>query len=203
MRLKTLLSEFILSISIISAATLANSASAQTPSTYYFWQSGFQGGGVLSGSFSGADLDNNSQLSGFAGAGEVSGFSVSMTGNSQVPNFTITMSGLWGLVYDLNGGTFLGDGLTGNIEGIGATGSISEGVTVDYKSGQGPNSFDGGIIEYSGGSITTPNPVMLSLSPITPEIYQETLASVPEPSTASFAAISMALLALWRRKTGR
>ena len=202
MRLKTLFSGCVLSCSLVLAAW-TDTASAQTPLTYYFWQSGFQGGGVLSGSFSGADLDKNSQLSGFSGGGEVDGFSVSMTGNSQVPDFTIPMSGLWGLVYDLNEGPFLGDGRIGNIEGIGATGSIIEGGTVQYKSGQGPNGFDGGLIEYSGGSIMTLNPVMLSLSPITPEIYQETLASVPEPGTASFAILSLGMLVAWRRKNAR
>lgn len=200
MRLKTLFSGSVLSCSLVLAAW-TDTACAQTPSTYYFWQSGFQGGGVLSGSFSGVDSDGSLQLTGFDGGGEISGFSVSMSGNSQVPDFSIDTSGLWGLVYDLNGGTFLGDGLTGNIEGIGATGTIIEGGTVQYKSGQGPNGFDGGIIEYNGGSIMTPNPVMLSLSPITPEVYQDTLASVPEPGTASFAIIGLGALIFWQRKT--
>ncbi len=200
MRLKTLFSGSVLSCSLVLAAW-TDTASAQTPSTYYFWQSGFQGGGVLSGSFSGIDTDGDHQLASFAEDPEISLFSVSMTGNSEVPNFSIETAGLWGLVYDLDAGTLLGDGIMGRIEGIGATGSISEGVTVEYKSGQGPNKFPGGIIEYNGTTIMTLNPVMLSLSPITPEIYQETLASVPEPGSASFAIISLGALAFWRRKT--
>lgn len=63
------------------------------------------------------DTDGNGQISSFRG--EVTGFGLSRSGNSLVPAFTPDFLTLFGLVYDLDGG-LLGDGLTMDVEGMGA-----------------------------------------------------------------------------------
>lgn len=84
---------------------------------WLFSQAGYDEGAVASGFFEGADIDGDGQLSSFDG--EVSGFGMSWTGNSLVPAFMLDFVTLFGLVYDLDGGP-LGDGLTMDVEGIGA-----------------------------------------------------------------------------------
>jgi len=181
---------------------LAVAASAQT--TYYFWQAGWEGGGVLSGTFTGADLDNDGQLTAYSQ--EITNFSVSLQGNSLVSDFTITNGGLWGFVFDLSGGPFLGDGLTGGVEGIGA--ASTEGAPIVYTTGHGPNGFNGGMISYDGAFVMTEGMVMLSTTPITPESYQAALTAfangvpatditnspIPEPSTYALIAGALGLV---------
>ena len=189
----------------------ASAMVAQTP--YYFWQESWEGGGRLTGTFSGVDLDSDGQLKSF-GAGEVTNFSVNFTGNSLVADFSLTSEVLWGFVYDLQGGPFLGDGRTGGIEGIGAgSGALT------YTSGQGPNGRDGGLITWGDVQITTGALVMLSDSPITAESYAAAMqayqngvpatditngSAIPEPSTYALFLGGGALgLAWWRCRRQR
>jgi hypothetical protein len=105
---------------------------------YSFTQSGFSGGGSVTGSFSGLDDNGDLQLVSFNG--EVTAFSMSFSGNANVAAFTLGYADLYGLVYDLDGGP-LGDfdspGLF-ELEGIDA----DNGVAL-YFAGPGPFDFCG------------------------------------------------------------
>jgi hypothetical protein len=90
------------------------------PGSWSYSVGGWGGGGLVSGTFTGTDLDLDGQLSSFSG--EVTGFTMSYSGGSIVAPFSLSFADLYGLVYDLNGGP-LGDGTTLAIEGIGALGS--------------------------------------------------------------------------------
>jgi hypothetical protein len=87
-----------------------------SPGMFDFSEGGFSAGAKVTGSFAGTDLDGNGQLSSFEG--EVTAFDMAFSGNAEVFAFTRGLPDLFGLVYDLNGGP-LGDGTTGDVEGIG------------------------------------------------------------------------------------
>ncbi|NKI34759.1 hypothetical protein HFP89_06230 [Wenzhouxiangella sp. XN79A] len=109
---------------------VASSAVAQ-PQTFEFFQTGFAEGAMVTGSFTGEDLDSNGQLSAFDS--EITDFQMAFSGNSIVAGFTLGFADLQGLVYDLDGGP-LGDGLTLDVEGIGAGGNDG----FSYAAGPGP-----------------------------------------------------------------
>jgi hypothetical protein len=67
------------------------------PLTYSFYQSGFTGGGFISGSFIGEDLDKNQKL----GPVEISGLDVSFSGNSLLPPFSWEGAAMYGPDLDL------------------------------------------------------------------------------------------------------
>ena len=87
-------------------------------SNYSFSQSGWTGGALVTGSFSGLDLDGDDQLNSFHG--EISAFSMHFSGNGYAGAFSLGLADLHGLIYDLDGGP-LGDGVSGlEVEGIAA-----------------------------------------------------------------------------------
>lgn len=100
------------------------------PVTLSFTQGGFSEGAILTMSFSGEDLNNDTEISSFQG--EVTGFALNFSGNSIVPAFNLGFADLFGLVYDLDGGP-LGDGQVLDIEGVGA-----QNLTYQYFAGPGP-----------------------------------------------------------------
>ena len=79
-------------------------------SNYSFSQSGWTGGALVTGSFSGLDLDGDDQLNSFHG--EISAFSMHFSGNGYAGAFSLGLADLHGLIYDLDGGP-LGDGVSG------------------------------------------------------------------------------------------
>jgi hypothetical protein len=90
---------------------------------FSFSQAGFSEGAGVTGTFTGSDLDLDGQLSSFEG--EILAFSMTFSGNSIVPTFSLGLVDLFGLVYDLDGGP-LGDGTTGGMSRVLAQeGSIS------------------------------------------------------------------------------
>lgn len=181
-------------------------ASAQSQ-TWYFYQAGWSGGGVITGSFVGDDLNGDGQLVGFASGppgwtNEVTAFSVSIFGNSVIPN-GYTWTNFYGLVYDINGDSFLGDDTNGAVEGFAVNDANGANPSYNYASGYGPTMGVGGQITtqpypYAPGSatviISTPDPIMISTSPITAEIYQDAINQVPEPSTLVLAGLGGLLL---------
>lgn len=113
------------------ASTLVLSTSVNAV-TYNFYQSGYAEGAFVSGTFTGDDLDFNGQLSSFNN--EVTDFTMSFSGNSLVPTFSLGFLDLDGVVYDLNGGP-LGDGTSLEVEGIAAQNSP---LALGYVVGLGP-----------------------------------------------------------------
>jgi len=97
---------------------------------YSFTQGGYSEGAIVTISFTGSDLNSNGQISSFDA--EVSDFSMSFSGNSIVPSFSLGFSDLQGLVYDLDNGP-LGDGFLLDIEGVAASGA-----PYSYAAGPGP-----------------------------------------------------------------
>jgi hypothetical protein len=116
-------------IFVLLSLGLASTAIAQSQ-TFEFFQTGFSEGAMVTGSFTGEDLDSNGQLSAFTG--EITDFQMAFSGNSVVAGFTLDFADLQGLVYDLDGGP-IGDGLTLDVEGIGAGGQ-----GFSYAAGPGP-----------------------------------------------------------------
>ncbi len=80
---------------------------------YGFTQGGWTAGGLVTGSFTGSDDNFDGQLNSFDG--EISQFSMSFSGNANVKPFSLGLSDLFGLVYDLNHNV-LGDGVLGTDE---------------------------------------------------------------------------------------
>lgn len=153
-------------------------APAQATS-YTFSQVGYAGGGVITGSFTGSDIDLDGQISSFAG--EVSAFSLSFSGDSFVPAFSHGMADFTGLVYDVGSG-FIGDGAGGFTEGM-ASNWLGV-VGYDFASGLGPTGvFGGRVIDLATGAVSS-----------TPEL----IAVVPEPGSTALFALGIAVLAARR-----
>jgi hypothetical protein len=85
---------------------LASAATQAQTQRFTFSHSGFSEGAVLTGFFSGEDLDGDGKLSSLEG--EVTDFAMHFSGNARVAAFSIGLDELDGLVYFLNGGP-LGD----------------------------------------------------------------------------------------------
>jgi hypothetical protein len=139
--------------------------------TFDFSVGGWDGGGLVTGSFAGADTDGDGQLSAFDG--EVSAFSMSYSGGTIVGAFALSLGDLFGLVYDLDGGP-LGDGVALDIEGIGATSA-----PIFFGIGPGPVGVCGTGADC--GIIDAP-------------------AAVPEPSTLALVLVGSGWLAARRRR---
>ena len=137
------------------------------PISFNFSQGGFFEGASITGMFAGEDLDSNGQLSSFAG--EVSNFVMSFSGNSLAPSFSLGFSDLYGLVYDLDGG-LLGDGVTLDVEGIGAAAG-----SYNYVTGQGATGgIDSGWVDvYIGASTSTStsSELVLASTPIPAAVW--------------------------------
>lgn len=166
----------------VGLMALGSSSAMATP--YSFSQGGYTGGGVIAGSFDATDIDSNGQISSFAG--EVSGFSLSFSGDSIVVDFTHALSDLSGLVYDLGSG-FIGDGAVGAVEGMASNWGGLFGF--DFASGLGPTAgFGGRVIDISTGATSS-----------TTELIA--ISTVPEPATSSIVALALVGLGVLRRKT--
>jgi hypothetical protein len=131
---------------------------------YSFSQGGFSGGGQITGTFEAFDSDNDGQISSFAN--EVSTFSLSFSGDSEVSAFEhsfldLMMNG--GLVYYIGSG-FIGDDSS---EGL-ASNWYTGGIGFDYASGLGPLGETGGrVIDNNTGAISsTEDLVAVSAVPI-------------------------------------
>ena len=170
-----LASKFIFNLVLYAAIILA--ASPAKAEIYQFTQSGYSGGGLITGTFTGVDGDSDGQIVSYEG--EVSGFTLSFTGDKLVPNFTHSFQDLTALVYNIGTGQIGGNQpATGMYEqGIGSNWQGTTGF--DYATGYGPLQLTGGrVIDIATGySSSTLEPVYVS--------------SVPEPSTYTLIAIGL------------
>ncbi|HSD36008.1 MAG TPA: PEP-CTERM sorting domain-containing protein [Rhodocyclaceae bacterium] len=164
-----------------AAFALALAAPAQA-TLYTFTQGGFSGGGHISGTFAGEDLDGNGQLSSFAG--EVSAFQVSFSGDSIVGAFSHGFADLFGIVYDIGSG-FIGDGLGGDIEGIAS--NYQNGVGIEYIIGTGlALPYLGSVTDQATGALSTTDALVV--------------VEVPEPASLALVVAGLALVLRTRRR---
>ena len=158
-----------------------------TPMSFDFIQEGFSEGAVVTGMFTGEDLDSNGQLSSFAG--EISGFMMEFSGNSLVGMFSLDLVDLFGLAYDLDGGP-LGDGHVLSIEGIGA----DNGSGFVYEAGPGPFDECGIGVDCARVSDGLATDFSMELIHVTPKAV-----GVPEPALSGLLALGLFGVG-WSRK---
>ena len=148
---------------------------------YYFTQSGFDGGGTISGTFTGVDSNIDGSIS--SDDDEVSGYTLSFTGNSFIGGFTHSYANFIGLIYTV------GNGEIGSVLGDGIGSEDSENKYVALMGiGEG---MKGAIMNWDNKEIYyTPKAVIVSTS-----------APAPEPSTWALMGIGGLLAAFRLRKS--
>ena len=194
---------FIMIMLGLSSWLSATPVMAVTPDiAYAFFQDGYSEGATVTGAFSGVDLDGNGILVHFPLRGEgvppiehleLTSWSMHFSGNTLSPAFDLTLSDLFGFVYEI-GTSGLGDDpafdptINENLtEGIGAIGSAHF-----YTSGLGPNSFIGG---YVGGPIDFPELNNLEDEALDSSPNLVRVSVVPEPACISLLIVAGLLFA--------
>jgi hypothetical protein len=165
--------------------------------SYAFVQDGYSEGATVTGAFSGTDLDGNGILVHFPlrGGGtppieflELTSWSMHFSGNSLSPAFDLTLSDLFGFVYEI-GSAGIGDDPAfdptigdNRMEGIGGFSASHF-----YSSGLGPNSFIGG---YVGGEIDINEAGNLEEHALDSSPNLALVSVVPEPACISLLIIA-------------
>lgn len=162
-------------VGLMCVVALAGTSTRATALSFTFSQSGYSQGATVTGTFSGTDLNLDGQLVSFHG--EITGFSMSFSGNATVAAFSLGLADLFGVVYDLGSG-FLGDGA---IEGIAATDP-----NFNYQTGQGPTSSNGGFVQ--------------DLNTLAIDNTSQLVTIVPEPTTLVLVGLGMVGLATASRR---
>jgi hypothetical protein len=168
-------------LAFIAAPGAANAAVI----SYSFSQGGFSEGASVTGAFDADDLNGNGQISTFDG--EVSGFSISFSGNSIITAFTLGFADLFGLVYDLDGD--IGDGIVLDIEGIGA-----DDGSFFYIAGPGPFDLCGIAVDCAEVGDAFDSDFSQEM------IFVSVASSVPEPMTLGLLTAGLLGIGALRRR---
>lgn len=156
---------------------LGQSAQAQE---YDLYQEGFSGGGVLTGSLSGIDTSGDGTLD--LSVDSITAFSISFSGDSFVPSFSLGLTDLAGLVYML-GGTKIGDdGQPGTGEGLVAFSGDLNTTGIAYFTGIGPLGGAGAVITNYDTNQSTSTSHDLSIS------------AVPEPQSWGMMLVGLGMV---------
>lgn len=196
----------LLILGIASWLSAAPAVAVDTNLLYTFFQDGYSEGATVSGAFSGIDLDGNGLLVHFPADGggppiehlELTSWSMHFSGNALSPAFDLTLSDLFGFVYEI-GSNGIGDDPAFDptinqdlIEGIGAIGDAHF-----YSSGLGPNSFIGG---YVGGEIDFSDVDDLENHVLDSSPNLALVTRVPEPAVGVLLAFGLAAASIVRTR---
>jgi hypothetical protein len=183
---------------LAAAAWLALSSAQANATTFAFEQSGYQGGGLVSGTFDGADLNGDGFIS-FFDDGEVSNLLLNFNGTDLIGSFSHTTADVAGLVWNVSsptlGDSAMADGLT--LEGMAtnwvpdefaAAGLAPQGYS--FATGMGPlGDMRGEVTDWATGARLTTTEAM-RISP----------AAVPEPGTWGLMGLGLLGVSLLRAR---
>jgi hypothetical protein len=189
---------------VVLASALTLTAFGADAANYTFSQ-GFSGEGIVTGSFTGVDLNSDDVLD--ASYGEISNFFLSFSGQgiNQGINFTLTQTqgDLVGLVWDMRKDAFIGNdtvvnaqGTVSTVEGIVASSSSNDFM---YLTGIGPNTELLGDRTSNGGTILNTGAILTR----TTEMVSVSAAPVPEPETWAMLLVGLGLVAIVSRRRGK
>ncbi|KQW42774.1 MULTISPECIES: PEP-CTERM sorting domain-containing protein [unclassified Roseateles] len=163
-----------LTVVLALAAALAQPAQAES---FQFNQGGYADGAVLTGHFSGSDLDGNGWLYGY----ELTSFELNWSGNRAVQAFSHGYDERAGLEFEL---------ASGRLWHMASVGQDGEGVRLFTFDSMGWPTF------HTPGTVTDER---LGLASMSWEQMQVT-AAVPEPQSLALLLAGLGLIGLWRRQ---
>jgi hypothetical protein len=178
--------------SIFKAALLAglffSGTCAFANQSFTFTQDGFAEGGLITGAFSWNDLDNNGLIQGATfnpgGLSEITSFSVSWSGNSDIPAFSQTLIDLTFFSYDTAKSTLgqvSAEGIATNWFGL---------AGFQYLAGLGVNSYNASYVVNAETGVNVESFGLINVT------------AVPLPGTAwLFGSTLIGLLRLKRVST--
>lgn len=171
---------------LLLVGVFLNTASAYASQSFTFSQEGFAEGGVISGSFTGTDLNSDGFLQGASfnagGITEITEFSVSWSGNSDIPAFSQSLIDLTYFSFDTTKSTL---GEVGP-EGIATNWFGTTGF--QYLAGLGVNSYNASYVVNAETGVNVESFGLINVT------------AVPLPGTAwLFGSALMGLLRLRRR----
>jgi hypothetical protein len=182
-----------------AAALLTLGLATAHATTFSFEQSGYQGGGTVSGTFEGADVNGDGFIS-FFDEGEVSQLLLNFNGTDLIPAFTHSLSDVNGFVWDTTsptlGASVMADGQT--FEGI-ATNWVPDEFALEglapttgyaFATGMGPlGDTRGEVTDWATGARLTSTEAMH----ITP-------TAVPEPAAMGLMGLGLLGIAIVRAR---
>jgi hypothetical protein len=188
-----------LSISMIMASAIAK---ASTIDTFSFTQSGYTGGGTLTGSFTGIV-----EADGYIEQGDLSAFNATLT----IPT---SIGDSFGYFYQTNLQLFsflpAADGPNSSLDLYAQTPGLAQNACVGAAAAFGLCGEGGNFVGLAntigvGDASTTSFPVVTLTSSITgsPAPPERIPTAVPEPATYSFCGLTLIAAALWRRPSLR
>lgn len=163
-------------------ATLVMGMTASVPAAaqWSFSQDGYSGGGVLTGSFSGVDVNLDGWLT--SSDGEVSGFVADFYGDQAVSAFTLTRADLGALAYRVGHAALGEDAGPPSAEGFYAVSSSGRALMV----GVAATGFEGAqVIDFATGTES------VTLAPLH---IDGVTSAVPEPATQVGMALGLVAL---------
>jgi len=193
-------------VAVVSLFCARNSQAIEDqPLSFTFLQAGFAEGAMVTGSFTGVDLDGNGILVHFplseggfpVEALELTDFSLNFSGNSLAPAFDLSLADLFGMVFEIESGD-LGDdpAFDPTIDGTLIEGLGLIGTNYYYAAGQGPTSSDGGFV---GVQVDGPNGDFVG-NALDSSVQLIQVTRVPEPVAGGLLIAGIVVAQMFRRR---